>query len=393
MKILNAEYMRKSLVGKTRHVSIYNGKARDAFNKGMSDPILDSVISIKTEAWYGSEARARLLNERHKLGVKLMNAATGYDQLTLKALLAQTYVTDLDRLKDDLADYSPILLTERVDAEASEQVSLRNYLPYIGREGTVMGASDTVPLMDHNLPVDVIVTMEIKGFGDKTTFRELVLNPYYKTENVMQSAARILADGQNKESIGAIVGATYDAAHSQAADTTGATKDLQLYITVKAAIRKALALWNILTKKQNGLMAHKVYLLINPIDLTDIQPIIEGGLERLAGINQMVGRLPIDAIIPYGGGLNDGLVWGGETLSYPGVAAGTFYIMIKNDVYGGYKIIKRSSTMEMGDGDVLALTTEKRAWHRIDGTFLDWILPSAAGGKQYGAVIKGTFPS
>jgi hypothetical protein len=392
MNIYNAEYMRKANVGKTRHIRLYNGMRESAFTSGFSTPLIDEVISIKTEEWKGSEAQARIFNERHNLIVKLKNAATGYDPATIAALV-QNFVIDLQRLKDDMTDYTPILLTERVDTEAPENVTLRNYLPYVGREGTVMGAGDTVPLMEHNLPVDVVVKMVIKAFGDKTMFRELMLNPFYNTEHVMEGAARILVDGQNKESIGAIVGATYDANHSQAADTTGATKDLQTYLTVKAAIKKALALWNTPTKKQNGLMAHKIYLLLNPIDLPDIQPIVEGGLERLAGINQMVGRLPIDAIIPYSGGLNDGMAWGGETLSFPGVAAGTFYIMIKNDVYGGYKIVKRTATMEMGSGDVLALTTETRAWHRIDGTYLDWILPSAAGGKQYGAVIKGAFPS
>jgi hypothetical protein len=392
MKVYNAEYMRKRLVGKTRRICLYNGTAKNAFNGALSYPVAEELIVIKAEEWHGSEARAILHNEQRNRNARLANAATGFDTATLVAL-AKDWLIDLQRLKDDMTDYTSILLTERVDAEAPEKVSLRNYLPYTGREGTVMGAGDTVPLIEHNLPIDVTINMSIKAVGDKTSFRELVLNPFYKTENVMESVARILVDGQNKECIGAIVGAAYDAAHSQAADTTGATKELQSYNTVKAAIIKDKALYNIPTKKQNGLMAHKVYLLINPIDLTDIQPIVEGGLERLSGVNQMVGRLPIDGIIPYGCGLNDGLVWGGETLSFPGVAAGTFYIVIKNDVYGGYKIVKRSSTMEMGDGDVLALTTEKRAWHRIDGTFLDWILPSAAGGKQYGAVIKGTFPA
>jgi hypothetical protein len=246
--------------------------------------------------------------------------------------------------------------------------------------------------MDHNLPVDVSFDLSIKGFGDKTTFRELVLNPFYKTENVIQSAARILVDEQNKQSLGAVVSQTYDANHSQAADTTGATPDIQLYNTVKAALKKALRLYNTPTGKMNGEMAHEILLLINPMDLPDVEPVINGGLERLAGINQLVGRLPINGIIPSAGGLNDGLKWGNETLSFPGIPMGTFFIFVKNPVYGGYKIVKRSPTMEMGEGDVLALTSEVRAWHRIDGVFLNWILPSSAGGKQYGAVIKGTFP-
>jgi hypothetical protein len=248
--------------------------------------------------------------------------------------------------------------------------------------------------MEHNLPVDVNVPLQIKAFGDKTTFRELYLNPFHKTENILQSAARILADSQNKEVIGKIITADYTAAaFNQPADTTGATADLKIYNTVKKAIKKALMLYNTPTGKRIGEMQHEIYLLINPLDLYDVEPVINGGLERLAGINQMVGRLPFNGVIPYAGGINDGLKWGNETLSFPGVPLGKFFILIKNPVYGGYKVIKRSPSMEMGNGDVLALTTEKRAWHRIDGVFLDWLLPGGTPQKPAGAVISGTFPA
>jgi hypothetical protein len=382
--------MRKELVGQVRHARVYNGKPKNSF-AGPQEAVVDEAVVIKSEVWKGSAGREKLLNERHGLARKIKNAATGYDYATLAALVGN-YVIDLQRLEDDLAVYTPQLVTERTDADAPESAKLRNYLPYVGKEEEAKGSGDTVPLMEHNLPVDVSLDLRIRGFGDKTTLRELVFNPFHKTELIMESAGRILADGQNGDVIKPIVTATYDAAHSQAADTAGATADIKTYLTIKGAIKKALRLYNTPTGKQNGLMAHRTLLLLNPMDVDDTVPIISGGLERLAGINLMVGRLPIDGIIPYGGGLNDGIAWGNETLSYPGVPAGTFFVLVKNDVYGGYKIIKRSPTMEMGEGDVLALTTEKRAWHRIDGTFLDWILPSAAGGKNYGAVIKGTFP-
>jgi hypothetical protein len=357
-----------------------------------TEPLISESVIVRSEQWHESEGRYQLLNERHNLAQRLANAATGYDAATLAAFL-KTMVIDLQRLKDDLTDYTPILFHEVTNSEATDPLNLRDYMYYVGREDIMQGSGDTVPLIDHNLPVDVVVHLNIKAFGDKTTFKELVLNPFYKTELLIESAARILVDGQNKDSIGAIVSATYDAAHSQAADTSGATKDIKLYNTVYNAIDTAEKLYNTPTGKQNGLMAHKVIMLVNPIDLKRITPIINGGLERLAGINQIVSPLPIDEIIPYGGGLNDGLKWGNEILKFPGVAAGSFYIVIKNDVYGAYKIIKRTPTMEMGEGDVLALTTEKRAWHRIDGVFTQWLLPSTAGGKPYGAVVKGTLPA
>jgi hypothetical protein len=384
IKLFNAETMRGELVGRTRRIQI--------FRENQAVPVIDEAVVIKTERWENSASREVILTERRGLVEKVRNAATGYDPATIAALL-QNYVIDLQRLQDDMAVHAGTLLTEKNDAEATDPVRLRRYMPYVGKAEPIMGSGDTVPLLDHNLPVDVPISLILRGFGDKTMFRELVLNPFYKTQNVIESAARILVDEQNKEAIAPIVTFNFPAGFTQAADTTGATLDLKIYNTVKAAIKKAVRLWNTPTGKQNGLMAHKIYLLLNPIDVPDIMPILNGALRGLAGINQIVDPLGLDGVIPYGGGLNDGMKWGNETLKYPGVEAGTFYIFVKNDVYGGYRIIKRSPTMEMGAGDPLELTTEKRAWHWIDGTFLDWILPVTADSKNWGAVIKGTFPS
>jgi hypothetical protein len=386
MKILNDENLKQGLIGKVRNAKVYSGNIRDAF--GNPKVLTSESYVIKAGNWKNSEGRAKLLNERKAFGEKFKNAATGYDEATIAAY-KQNLIIDLQRTTDDLAVYTPMLVSEILDESATENVALRNYMPYVGREGANMGASDAVPLMEHNLPIDNILKVMIKAFGDKTTLRELFLNPFYKTENVINSAARILADGQNADFFKPIIDATYDAAHTQTLDTTGATPDIQIYNTIKKAINKALRLYNPAINKKMGLMNYQLFLLVNPIDLPDIEPIINGSLERLSGVNQLLGRLPINNVIAYGGGVNDGLTWANETLSFPGIEAGTFYIYIRNDVYGAYKIIKRAPTMEMGTGSPLMLATEERAWHRIDGIFLDWILPSGTTQKPAGAIIKG----
>jgi hypothetical protein len=384
MKIFNAETMRKELVGRVRNVRV--------FRNGQAEPAAEESFIIKNEKWEGSAAREGILTERRSLITRIRNAATGYDTATLAALLAKNVIIDLQRLQDDMSIHTGTLLTEKNDPDVTDPAYLRQFMPYVGKAEKVMGSGDTVPLIDHNLPVDTVIHLDLKAFGDKTMFRELILDPFYKSQNVIESAARILVDEQNKEIIAPIVTFTFPAAFTQDPDTTGATLDLKIYNTVKAAIKKAVWLWNTPTGKQNGLMAHKIYLLLNPIDVPDIMPILNGALRGLSGINQIVDPLGLDGVIPYGGGLNNGMKWGNDTLKYPGVAAGTFYIFVKNDVYGGYRIIKRSPTMEMGAGDPLELTTEKRAWHWIDGTFIDWLLPVTTGGKNWGSVIKGTFP-
>jgi hypothetical protein len=393
MKLLNAETMRKDLVGKVRKVRIYNGSTTENLNAKTANIAHEEAIEVVSEKWLDSAGREELLRDRNMLieKCKLMNAETGYDMQTVRAL-AGLYTVDLVRQSDEYVDYTPVLFKEIFDEEAPETVNLRDAMPYIGKEEDIQGSGDTVPLMQSALPVDYPIYLKIRGFGDKTTLRQMIFNPFHKNELIIESAARILADEKNKDSLGPILSSTYGSAHKQAVDTTGATYDLQLYNTLKKGIRKALRLANKPLGKANGLVRHEVYLLVNPMDLLDIQPIASGALAGVGGIQSFTPALPITGIIPYGGGLNDGMIYGKETLSYPGVPLGKVYVFVKVESFGGYRITKRNETMEVGEGDVLALSPAKKAWHRIRGVYSDFVLPKTEGGKDYGAVIEITLP-
>jgi hypothetical protein len=225
-KLLNAEQMRKDLVGKVRNIRTYSGTATE--NKFTQDSKIlhNEAIKISNTKWMDSVGRDTLLRERHNLEKKAKeqfeNASTGFDRETI-AKLAGLYTIDLVRQADDLVDYTPVLFKEIFDENAPESVNLRDVTPYIGKEEDVEGSGDTVPLMKPSLPVDVNVNLKIRGFGDKTTIRQLVFNPFHKTEKVIESAARISADEKNNDSFGPILSATYSSVHQQAADTTGAT--------------------------------------------------------------------------------------------------------------------------------------------------------------------------
>ncbi|MDR2602668.1 MAG: hypothetical protein LBC53_09535 [Spirochaetaceae bacterium] len=381
MIVLNSAEMRKSLVGTVRTVRLYSGP-------DSREPLAELEAEIKTENWMNSGARENIIARREALR-KRANAATGYDAKTIADLLA-TIALDIERVKDDLTVYTPRLVTEIVDPDAQELAQLRYYRDCVVEEAEIAVASGIVPLMEHNLPINETVKLAVKAFGDKTTLRELVLNPFYKTEIVIRSAAKALADGENGDFFRPLNSAVFDAAHSQKFDETGATRDLQKYNTIRDAIDKAVRLYDVQSGKQNGLMEHEIYILVNPLDALTLEPIINGALARVAGVAQTADKLPVAAMIPYGGGLNNGQTWGGKTISYPGVKPNEFYILVKNRDNGGYKIIKRTPTMEMGEGDVLGLTTEKRAWHRIDGMFLKWLLPSTIDGKACGRIVKGS---
>ena len=395
MKLLNAETMRKDLVGKVRKVRAYNGTAQSNLSAAVASVAHEETIKVTGERWLNSAGREEILRDRVNLTGKLeaqKNAATGYDRQTIATLT--TFMTiDLVRQQDEYPDYAAVLLKEIVNEDFTDPTNLLDQLPYVGKEEVIKGSGDTVPLLEHALAEKYSVEQEIRGFGDKTTLRNLIFNPFHKTEKLIESAARILADHKNKDLFGDIFGITYDAAHSQAADTAGATYDLQLHNTLRNAIRKAVRLINKPLGKANGEYNHDIFLLVNPLDLVDIQPVANGALAGVGGIQQLTQALPLSGIIPYACGLNHGFKYGNDTLSYPGVPLGKAYVFVKVDSFGGYRLIKRNETMDIGEGDVLSLSSEHRAWHRIRGVFTDWVKPVTQGGKAYGAVIEVTLPT
>jgi hypothetical protein len=199
-------------------------------------------------------------------------------------------------------------------------------------------------------------------------------------------------DSRNDDVIGKIVKADYDSGHKQDADTAGETRDLKIYNTVDNAFTKLYKLYHPQFKeRQIGTMKPKVYMLINSMDRRKVQPVVSGGLVGAGGIRQLVNALPIDGIIAYDGGIQDGLPWGKETLSFPGVKENEFYLAGVTP-YGGMTFVKRDLTLETGTGSVLQLSREERAWYRIGVTFMDWLIGGTDGGKAYGAIIKGAFP-
>jgi hypothetical protein len=398
MKLLNREYMRKQNVGKVKRIRLYNGTAVECLSSPAVSVAHEEAFEISSEQWMGSAARESVLRDLYGLQarVRQYNAATGYDAQTIHQL-ASLITLDLSRQADDYTDYGSVLYTEKKDENAQEIASLMNYLPFVGKEEDIMGTGDTVPLMQHKLPETYNVNMKIRGFGDKTQFRELVFNPFYKTENLISSAARILADEKNKDVFGPVMGATYGADHIQTAETSGPTLDVNMYNTIKKALIKALGLICKPVGKPNGSLKCEVYLLINDLDKMNIEPVVNGNLSMAGGMQQYVGALPIDGLIPYSGGLNDGLSYGSETLSYPGVARGYAYAFVKVDVYSGYRIVKQNETMEMSPGDILGMSSEKRLWYRIRGLHHDFVLPATEGTganlKAYGAVVKIELPT
>jgi hypothetical protein len=379
----------------SRKISVFQGNAKD--NLAMEKDIrtfYEQDIVVTHPAWKNSDKRANLHNSIRTFRGQLetqRNANQGYDSATVAQLIGAYYI-DIIRLSDELSDYTGVLTTVFDRPDMPKDINLRDFLPYTGKEREIAGSNDSVPLIEENAAEKKLISLVMKAFGHKNSLYDVVFNPFWDIDRLMQTVANIRVDSRNDDVIGKIVKATYDTNHTQTSDTTGETRDLKVYNTVDNAIDKLYKLYHPQFKpRQIGTMKPKVYLLLNPMDKRRVQPVVSGGLVGAGGIRQLVNALPIDGIIEYGGGIQDGLPWGKETLSFPGVKEGEFYL-VGVTPYGGMTFVKRDLTLETGTGSVLQLSREERAWYRIGVTFMDWLIGSTEDSKAYGAIIKGTFP-
>jgi hypothetical protein len=395
--VLDADYMQNRLVENrtARTINVYKGNADDNLKADKPLTHYNQQIVVTTRVWRNSDRRENLVNRIYNLQQRLKeqrNAGQGPDA-ALAAQLIGAYYIDLSRFSDELPDYTGVL-TQIIDRpDMPKDVNLRDFLPYTGKERVMAGSNDSVPLIEEHTAQITPIALEMRAFGHKNSLWDVMFNPFWDTERLMQTAAAIRVDSRNDDVIGAVVRTSYDAGHSQAADAAGSTYDLKLYNTVLSAIKKVNGLYHPLFKTRTiGSMNPRIYLLCNPSDQWSIQRVVSGGLVGASGVAQIVSALPLAGIIPYGGGVQDGLPWGKDTLSFPGVDKETFYLAAVTR-FGGYTLIKRDLTLETGIGEVLQLSREERAWYRIGKVFIDWLIGSTSGSKHYGAVIKGSLPA
>jgi len=351
-------------------------------------------IAVTSPAWKESDKRAGLHDRINSLRAKLKaqeNASQGYNPRDVADLIG-AYFIDIVRLSDETPDYTSVLTTVFSRPNMPKDINLRDFLPYTGKEMEIRGSNDSVPLIEQATADKIPISLSIKAFGHKSSLFNMAFNPFWDVNRLMETVASIRVDSRNDDVIGAIVRAEYDAAHMQAADTEGETRDLRVYNTIDDALSMLYGLYHPqFDTRKIGTMNPRIYLLINPMDVRKTRAVISGGLVGAGGLKQIVNALPIDGIIPYSGGIQDGLSWGKEVLKFPGVKEGEFYLVAVTP-YGGMTFTKRDLTLETGTGSVLQLSREERAWYRIGATFLDWLIGKTVGSKAYGGIIKGKLP-
>jgi hypothetical protein len=262
--------------------------------------------------------------------------------------------------------------------------------------GIVSGQNDAVPLIEQHEGNTNTLALIIKAVGWKDNLENMLYNMFFSMDKVTQAAVDADVDARNAAVIGPILAATFVATMKQAADTTASQSlDSHTYVTLMSAIKKLRGLKDVQTGRK--IAVPKIAILCNSADTFQIENVARGQLNlnggQAGGSNRPA--LPIDSIIEYDRGINDGIVLGKETLSFPGVTPGICYVFVP----GVVKVAnKRPLTMETGRGSVLELSTEERAWYRVQGTYTDDLLGSSAatpagGAAGYGAIIEVTLPT
>jgi hypothetical protein len=332
--------------------------------------------------------------EMDELRFRVLNSANAPSAADLEALIGRFFI-DVTRKVLEAPDLTGLIAQEITDINLPEIVYLRDVLPFRGVMGTIQGTNDAVPLIEQNTGTTDTMSLEIKAIGWKDNLKNMLYNSFASMDKVVQAAVNADVDERNKATVGAIVGATYAASQAVAADVTaGQSLDQHTYNTFVAADKKIRGLKDLNTKRK--ISVPRLSVLCNSQDTFQIERVIRGQLQDNGGgaTGNVAPALPIANLIEYDQGINDGFTVGKTTYAFPGVTAGKCYLFVP-----GVMIVanKRPLTMETGNGSVLELSTEERAWYRVQGTYLKAFLGSSFAGTSigagYGYIVEITLPT
>jgi hypothetical protein len=408
VKVINKEALIDERFKNNRvdSVKVFKGDAKH--NKALTKPETfnmkefdnnDIPVKMTNTCYEGSYGQQQLFNEIDELADKIqakLNAAQPPSQADIEAFFGKLFI-DLTRRVQEAPDLTSKFATEITDLEAGETVNTRDLEKFIGRMTTIKGTNDAVELIEQKTGNTDSFDLDFTATGWKDSIKNQIYNKFFEMAKVAQAAVDADTDKRNSRTIGAIVGATFVASQKQAADTVGGTFDTKMYNTIRKGIKKLRALKDPRTNRK--ISVPKIFILCNSADTWDIERVISGQLTN-GGANgtlttQNAQALPISEIIEYDQGITDGYTYGKDTLAFPGVTAGKFYLYVPKEYL--WVLNKRPLTRQTGQGSVLTLSTEETSWYRIDGVFDKYFLGSshatAGYGAGIGAIIEVTAPT
>lgn len=344
---------------------------------------------------YKSPVEAEQVLRNAAAGRTVSNAESSPSTADLEAFFGRFYL-DVTRRAAEAADLTSYIAREVVNPNFPKLVYKRDLLKYRGVMGEISGENDKPNMIEQNTGELATMGLRIMGLGWKDSLANLLWNEFFTMEQVIQAAADAYIDYRNAKTVGAIVGATFVASQKQAAITTsGLTFDEKVYMTMKAGAKLLRGLLDPQTDRE--IAVPSIRCLNNSQNTDDIENVIRGQLNGNGSSARTSNRpsLPIDMMLEYDRGINDGFTIGKKLQSFPGVTAGKCYLFVP-----GVALVatKRGLVSESGRGSVLEFSTEERSWYCVQGEDLGDLLGSSAdtpvgGAAGYGAIVEVTLPT
>lgn len=283
---------------------------------------------------------------------------------------------DLTRRRIEAADFTDMISMETVRADFSQSVNIKEFLPFSGAFMPRTGAGESAPLIQQKTGEKGSVDLTLYDIGHERSIEDELYNTdIYSLQKVQAAVDRAYTALRNHLCLGPLI--AYSVANAWTLDQrvaadTNASYELAVYLTLRDALRKLMALHDPQTGQE--IAYNRIALIVRDNVITwDLNRILKGQLAMAAKSvgtgNQVVNvePLPIDEIWKYRG---DTLYVGPKEVPYPGVPEGKAYLVVTAaSDNGNHTLTKRGITMEMGQGDVMTLAREKRVWYAVHGVY------------------------
>lgn len=364
---------------------------------------LESRVIAASEKWENSEGYVRLWGEIEDLLKRVKNQKERRVNLNQ---FPDDYYDLINRIRIDITrrrieqmDFTGLMTNELNNPNFSKSVDLLEFIPFAGAFEEIKGTGDNVPMLEQKTGARGSVPIYIYGLGHARTLEDELYNlDIFSLEKVNTAVARAHTAMRNDLCLGTLVALTnagaWNAFQQVPATTTGSL-DRRYYETIRNAIRQLIGLLDCQTNQE--IDASRMILIIGSnVIAWDLNRVLSGRILR--GENEIINleALPIDDVWIYKG---DTLNVGPRPHSYPGVPAGTAYLIVPGSAGAPiWTLNKRQLTMEIGRGDVLQLARERRAWYFAQGEYQDEFLGSSGDltiptGQGYGYCVEIELPT
>jgi len=392
---------RKANAANPREIVAYCGSAQSNLmdTSGSTAWEFGSTAAFKNAEDIADLERLRRIviknHSRAELDSILKNAASAPLPADITAFFGRFFM-DVDRRAREAPDLTTLIARETINPNFPTPVYKRNLRKWRGIMGRMSGENDKPNMIQQDTGDVTTVDLYIMGLGWKDSLANQLWNLFFSIDKVLEAFTDAYTDYRNSVTVGGIVGATFVASQKQAAiGTSGLTYDEKMYETWLAANKLVRTLLDPLNDRPIAVPSLRI--LCNSQNTWSIENVIRGQLNGNGSSARVNNRpaLPVEMIVEYDRGINDGFTIGLKTASFPGVTAGKAYLYVP-----GYALVatKRGITFETGMGSVLDFSTEERSAYCVQGEDLGDLLGSSAstpvgGAAGYGAIIEVTLPT